>query len=69
MNIAQDYTVMQLRKELGKSEATEQLIDWLLDAWQTLEVLRDRFGEVRAMQIFTAYAHFPQESTREAVSV
>jgi hypothetical protein len=69
VNIAQEYTVVQLRKELGKSEATEQFIDWLLDAWDTLEVLRDRFGEARAMQIFTAYARVPQERVQETVRV
>ena len=62
VNIAQEYIVVQLRKELEKSEATEVLIDWLLDAWQTLEILQDRFGEARAMQIFTASARFPQAS-------
>lgn len=56
VNIAQQYIVQQLRRELGENEATEQLIDWLLDAWETLEILRDRFGEARAVAIFTAYA-------------
>lgn len=66
MNIAQQYIVQQLRRELGASEATEQLIDWLLDAWETLEILRDRFGEARAFNMFTAYAHAPQASVKEA---
>jgi len=65
VNIAQQDIVVQLRKELGDSEATEHLIDWLLDAWSTLEMLRDRFGEARAMQIFTAYANHPHKSTQE----
>lgn len=69
MNIAQQYIVQQLRRELGESEATEHLIDWLLDAWDTLEMLRHRFGEARALQIFTAYARIPQRRAKEAVPV
>ena len=45
--------IEQLRKELGASEDTEHLIDWLLDAWTTLEMLRERFGEARVMQLHT----------------
>jgi hypothetical protein len=69
VNISQDYTIIQLRKELGNSEATEQLIDYLMDAWETWEILIHRFGEARAMQIFTAYAPLPQERGREMVAI
>ncbi len=68
MNIAQEYIVMQLRKELGENEATEHFVDWLLDAWQTLEMLRDRFGEARAMQIFTACAPLSDTHKQEVIS-
>jgi hypothetical protein len=69
VNIAQEYTIIQLRKELGDNEETEHLIDYLIDAWDTLEILRDRFGEAKAIQIFTAYAPSPHPAKQEAVSV
>jgi hypothetical protein len=69
VNIAQHSIVQQLRRELGAGEATEQLIDWLMDTWETLEILRDRFGEARALQLLTAYAPLPQASVQEAVLV
>lgn len=69
VNIAQEHTVTQLRKELGTSEETEQLIDWLVDSWDTLEMLRDRFGDARAIRIFTAYAPLLQEQEQEALDV
>ena len=58
MHNAQEYIVSQVRKELGNSEATEHLIDWLLDSWSTLEVLKERFGERKAMQLYTASLPF-----------
>jgi hypothetical protein len=69
VNIAQQSLVQQLRRELGASETTEQLIDWLRDAWETLEVLRDRFGEARALEIFTAYAPAQQPGSQEVAMV
>ena len=59
----------QLRKELGASEDTEHLIDWLLDAWTTLAMLRERFGETRAMKLYTASTPLPRTREREAVLV
>jgi 2-keto-3-deoxy-galactonokinase len=67
VSIAQQSLIRQLRKELGASEETEQLLDWLLDAWETLEILKDRFGEARALEIFTAYAPRQQTRTLEGV--
>jgi len=69
MNIAQEWTVQQLRHDLGQNEATEHLIDWLCDAWDTLEILRDFFGDARALHIFTAHARVPQTTERPAVLV
>ena len=69
MTLAQKSFLQQLRQELGESEATEHLIDWLLDAWSTLDLLRERFGEVRALQLFTACAPLLQTGLREAVLV
>jgi hypothetical protein len=39
------------------------------DAWETLEILRDRFGEVRALQLFTACVPIPQASVQETALV
>lgn len=69
MNIAQEWIVQQLRHDLGQNETTEHLIDWLRDSWETLEILRDCFGEAKAMQIFTAHARVPQTNERPAVLV
>jgi hypothetical protein len=66
MNIAQQYIVQQLRQELGETEETEHLIDWLLDAWETLEILRDRFGEAKALQLLTAYAPLLRANMQKA---
>jgi hypothetical protein len=54
MNSVQQSIIQQLRRELEVSEATEHLIDWLLESWETLEILRDRFGEARAVQLLIA---------------
>jgi hypothetical protein len=69
VNIVQQYIVQQLRKELGAGEATEHLIDWLMESWETLEILRDRFGEARALQLLTAYTPIPQGQRQRAVLV
>ena len=63
LTIAQQSLLHQLRQELGESEETEHLIDWLLDAWATLDVLRERFGEVRALHLFTACAPLLQTTS------
>lgn len=69
MDSTQQSLVDQLSQELGKSEDTDILIEWLIDAWSTREMLVKRFGEVRAMQIFTASAPLPHVSTRETALV
>ena len=69
LNITQQATIKQLRDTLGEEEETEQLIDWLLDAWETLELLRMRFGDATALKFFTAYAPLSQEKEQEAVMV
>ncbi len=34
-----------VRYELGDSQETEILIDWILDMWETMDLLMQRFGE------------------------
>ena len=65
----QGELIAQLRTELGAGEDTEHLIDWLQDAWETLEMLRARFGEARALHLYTASAPLPHTREREAVQV
>ncbi len=43
--------VRALEHELGTSEATAHLIDWLFDLWETFDYLIDRFGEETASKI------------------
>lgn len=69
MNANQQKLIEQLRGELETSEDTEHLIDWLLDSWATLEMLRERFDETRALQLYTASASLFSTSGREAVLV
>jgi hypothetical protein len=69
VTITRQEIIAQIRKELGNCEDTEHLIDWLEDLWATFEVLTDRFGEGRAIQVVTAQAPLPQESKREAVLI
>lgn len=69
MNIAQQNLIEQLRKELGASEDTECLIDWLEDAWSTLQMLRERFDEARAMQLYIASVPLTHPREREVVLV
>lgn len=51
--------IMQLRRELGANEDTEHLIDWLQDAWSTLDMLRERFDETRARQFYMGVVSRP----------
>ncbi|WP_376797423.1 hypothetical protein [Thermogemmatispora sp.] len=46
--------IAALRAELGPSERTEHLIDWLLDMWETIDLLTARFGVARAWRIIAA---------------
>jgi hypothetical protein len=43
-----------LRHELGKTEEVEILIDHLQEAWETLDLLIERFGRPNALKILTA---------------
>ena len=65
----QQALIERLRRDLGASEDTEHLIDWLLDSWATLEMLRERFGEARALQLYTASTSLMSTSEREMVLV
>ncbi len=56
MNSVQQSIIQQIRQELGETEDTEHLIDWLLDCWETVEILEKRFGETRALQLLAACA-------------
>lgn len=43
-----------LRSELGESEDTEHLLDYLEDSWETFDLLVERFGRDTAEKIITA---------------
>ena len=43
-----------LRHELGNSEETEHLCDHLQEMWETIDMLRDRFGVEQAQKIMLA---------------
>ena len=65
----QQCIIDQLHRELGASEDTEHLIDWLRDAWDTLAILRERFDEARAMQLYTASVPFPLANEQHTMFV
>ncbi len=43
-----------LREELGTSEETEFLVDWVEDMWATIDTLVSHFGEEDARKIILA---------------
>jgi hypothetical protein len=49
-----------LREELGKSEETEFLVDWVEDMWATIDTLIQRFGEEDARKIILAHSALPR---------
>jgi hypothetical protein len=65
----EEKLIEQLRNELGASEDTEHLIDWLEDAWATWEMLKERFDQARAWQLYTASASLSQTRKRRVVPV
>jgi hypothetical protein len=46
--------VTELRRRLGQSENTEHLIDWVLDAWETMDFLLACFGRAYTFTIIEA---------------
>jgi hypothetical protein len=50
---ARQHLIERLRAEEA-SEDTEHVIDWLEDSWATFDMLKERFGETRAWQLYTA---------------
>ena len=44
----------ELQHYLGQSEQTEHLIDWVLDIWETRDLLVRRFGRTYASAIVEA---------------
>jgi hypothetical protein len=50
----------ELQHRLGQSEQTEHLIDWVLDIWETRDLLVKRFGWMYASEIVEAVdSYFP----------
>jgi hypothetical protein len=64
-DIATRYDVLNvLQQELEMSEETGHLLDWLHDAWETLDLLVARFGKASAHKILEAPAsHLPEGCT------
>jgi hypothetical protein len=56
------YTlVKQLKQELGSAEQTEILIDYIEELWETVDLLRKRFGAKQAQQIINAPCYATEE--------
>ena len=53
------YTLLeQIREESGKSERTEIIIDYIQELWETIDLLKQRFGEKRTQEIIEAFSPF-----------
>jgi hypothetical protein len=48
------YVLQVLRHELGNTEETEHLLDCIREAWETMDILIERFGGETAQKILTA---------------
>jgi hypothetical protein len=47
------HIVTALREQLGNLEETEHLIDYIQDAWETFDLLLERFGRENTLKIIT----------------
>ena len=56
--------VSVLQHELGETEATQQMLDYIKEMWETYDLLRERFGPQAARTIIEAPACHP---TREVI--
>lgn len=57
------YYVQQiLRHELENTEETEHLLDYLTDAWETMDLLIGKFGREDAIKLITASSHLSENS-------
>lgn len=54
-----------VRYELGDSQETEILMDWILDMWETMDLLVQRFGEC-AHKIISVPASVPPDPSPDA---
>jgi hypothetical protein len=57
-----DQVLDVVRYELGDSQETEILIDWILDMWETIDLLMQRFGD-QAHKIISVSASAPLDSS------
>jgi hypothetical protein len=61
-----------VRYELGDSQETEILIDWILDMWETIDLLMQRFGECAHKTILVPASippdQFPCIGGKEAIA-
>jgi hypothetical protein len=57
--------IAALSRELGNSEETEHLIDWLLDVWETVDILVERFGAECARSMLLAESAAPATPIHE----
>ncbi|SRR5579884_687043 len=56
------YLQQILKRELGETEETNHLLDYLTDAWETMDLLVERFGREDATKLITAPSHLNENS-------
>jgi hypothetical protein len=54
------YIKQVLRHELGNTEETEHLIDYVQELWETWDMLIERFGTKDAQKIINAPSHLSE---------
>ncbi len=54
------YLQRVLEHELGNTEETAHLLDHILEAWETLDRLSERFGQEIALKILTTPAYLKE---------
>lgn len=53
------YEILEkIREELGESEETEMLVDYIQDLWETVDLLKRKFSQERTLEIMHAPAPF-----------
>lgn len=53
--------IEEIRQQPERSEQTEILIDYLQDMWETIDLLRKRFGDTRTQQIIAASSYIRED--------
>ena len=57
--VTRQHLIQVLLHEMGDTEESAHLIDWILDMWETIDALKTQFGEETAQTIIEALPYLP----------